>query len=347
MEFDFSWFIERETSRALATTFIMALAGLGSAWLASINVSRTIKNQNKGLPPEILRLEKIQTIIAKHEESTKTFQNIDISDLKGEYEKSLRKLFLETKLSNIGVENEVSRKKLLIISERPIVDSNKFPNFSTISTGFEKTFSSVAGFILTLLIITFIPLALFCLAQAIIELFSISKDIKNAFLWIFFSIVLFVLSSISYSFVKMLLQGWSMGRLEADLIARNVYQLNSELFTGRNEIIKEDLGEFRKRIYFENSRFFQDWLEKNPEKSSWEYGISSSHEFDKSIPTESLPNGYSSSEGRFFVPEVFSISPSPIKWIGWKLKCWESISLFPKGKKPQKISKPKNTDEVQ
>lgn len=346
MIFNFDWFTNPETSRALATTFISALAGLGAAWLASRNVSRTIENQNKGLPPDILRLEKIQSIISKHEEPQGPFQDIDISDLKGEYEKSLRKLFLETKLDNIGVENDITRKKLLIISERPIVGSSKFPDFARISTGVEQKISIAAGAFFAILLTIFLFAAgIYSLILTPIEL--LSKSYENALRWFSISLFLFGLSWPFYSLARLGLRGWSINTLEADLIARNVYQLNSEIFTGKDEIIREDLEEFRKRTYFENTRSFQEWSNKNPGKSSWEYGLNSSHRFNELIPDNSIPEGYTVVKGRFFLPEVLSFSPSPVRWIGWRLKFWKSISLFPTGKKPQKISKIKNSDQSQ
>lgn len=318
-----NWFLEPETSRALLTTAIASLAGVSSAFIASQNVSKTIKNQNKGLPPELLRLEKIQSIIINHN-SNKDIKNININRLKKEYERSIHKSALESQLAFLGIQDPIARQKLLHIPEN--VSSYKdFPDLNAARgskiDSFLKFFGLIIGILSILCMIFAILLLVFSTISLALSPNGDNSEIlqSNIFSWL--TILFFTLPFILLS--KIIIGRWSLPDIETDLVIRNVYQHYSEYFTGQNVTIRESPSEYKKRIIFENSKKYRKWLSKNKGLTSWDYGFSVEEKLSRATVSDAVPDGYSTVDNKI----VFR----------------RDLPFIIKGQKIQKVTSKKNS----
>lgn len=291
----FNWFFTEETLRALLTTLLGSAAAILSAIIASRNVSKTIKNQNKGLPPELLRLEKIQEIIRKHKVD-EIFPNIDIKNFEIEYEKAIHRSTLESQMSNLGIQDDFARKKLLEIPEK-ITDNFMFPDLNTIHGSKIDRFARYAGIVfvfLGILMITLSVLLLLLIAgylavQITAGEGAVINEIINPSLT---ATSLFIFGIFIIFMGRTLTNRLSALDIETDLIVRNVYQHHSEYFTGKVCTAIENVSELKKRVVFENSKKFRKWREENPGKSSWDYGFNSDEPLDEQRIRDAVPSGY-------------------------------------------------------
>lgn len=291
----FDGFFVPDTLRAILTTLIGSAAAIFSAIIASRNVSKTIKNQNKGLPPELLRLEKIQEIIRKHK-TDEIFSSINIDNFEIEYKKAIHRSTLESQMGNLGVRDDFARKKLLEIPEK-ITDNTSFPNLNSIhgskveslASGFGKLFKFLGILAIIpaafLLIILFVYTVLQIATGATIEIDAIMNAFLTAACLIITGIIVIFLG-------RSLILRTSILDIETDLIARNFYQHHSEYFTGKTSTVVENISELKKRVVFENSKKFRKWREENPGKSSWDYGFNPDKPLDEQRIRGAVPAGY-------------------------------------------------------
>lgn len=315
----FDWFFAAETSRVLLTTLLGSAAAIFSAFIASLNVSKTIRNQNKGLPPELLRLEKIQQIIINHD-STEILKDVDATGLKGEYKKAMHRSILESQLGGLGIQDEYSRRKLAFIPEK-IKDIYSFPDLNTLHGTRMDKISRVAGqfmmFIaIILLFITIVTLVVF-LGYILYSLANhnpipLSENLFQLGILLFLVICSWFLFELAWSIIN---RTASLVDIETDLIVRNVYQHYSEYFTGTNLVVKENKSELKKRVIFENSKKFRKWQENNPDKSSWDYGFNPELPLCAEKIKNTIPEGYSVVGNKF----VFALFPFVIRCKGRKV----------------------------
>lgn len=289
----FDWFFAEETLRVLLTTLLGSAAAIFSAFIASRNVSKTIRNQNKGLPPELLRLEKIQEIITNHD-SAPILKDVDATGLKAEYKKAMHRSILESQLGSLGIQDEYSRRKLIFIPEK-IKDIYSFPDLNTLhGTKMDKISRIIGQF---LAIVAIIPL-LITIIITVFVLGYISYLLVNynpvPLLEILVRLQIlpfFVACSLFLCFLarSIINRTASLIDIETDLIVRNVYQHYSEYFTGADLVVKENESELKRRVIFENSKKFKKWQENNPDKSSWDYGFNpdsplAPHKIEDAVP---------------------------------------------------------------
>ncbi|MFW0181583.1 hypothetical protein [Rothia sp. P5766] len=292
----FDWFFAPETSRVLLTTLLGSAAAIFSAIIASRNVSKTIRNQNKGLPPELLRLEKIQQIIINHN-SDDILKNIDVIGFRGEYKKAIHRSILESKLGGLGIQDESARKKLLRIPEK-VTDNSSFPDLNTIHGTKIDKFGRWYGIILAILGVVLVVSSVILLFFIVIYLLwqfmngggLMVETVVGSFL---LAVALLILSLIFIFLGRSLINRQGILDIETDLTVRNVYQHYSEYFTGSNSVVRENEIEIKKRVIFENSKKYRKWLSSNPGKSSWDYGFSPEFPLCEQKIRGAIPVGFS------------------------------------------------------
>lgn len=300
----FDWFFAEETSRVILTTLLGSAAVIFSAFIASRNVSKTIENQNKGLPPELLRLEKMQEIIISHNTNSESFKDIHISNLKNEYQKAVHRSVLESQIGSLGVQDEFSRKKLLSIPDE-IKNIHSFPDLNTIHGSNMDRVSRGIGFALGFIAVILFALSILALFSVLAYLLPLVID-GNSDAWFKILPILLVIAPIwililflAYFARLIIFRQDSLASIETDLIVRNIYQHYSEYFTGYNLTVVENESELKKRIAFENSKKFRKWIEINPGKSSWDYGFNSKEPLNRQKIEGARPVGYSVGDQKY------------------------------------------------
>lgn len=291
----FEWFFAPETSRVLLTTILGGGAAIISAFIASHNVSKTIRNQNKGLPPEILRVEKIQSILTEHLDNT-TLSGYDSKPLLAEYERSMKKLFLESKILDINVADDFARLKLLRLPEN-ISSSQRFPDLKVIHGSRLDQTSRVLGLTAAIIGVAILALSIFATLATFASLFR--GEIEFFWGMIFILLLLVFIGIIILTAARTMTGRWSILEIETDLIVRNIYQTNTEFFTGKKIIVRENVEESKKRLRFENSRKYKKWLKDNPTSNSWNYGFSSNQTTLTINSSRFLPEGYYVESNKF------------------------------------------------
>ncbi|GGH57950.1 hypothetical protein GCM10007359_03620 [Rothia aerolata] len=284
------WFFESETSRTILSTLLASFVSILTAIIAAKNVSRTIRNQNKGLPPEILRVEKIQSVLINHL-NHKKLNKIDMEILESEYRGSLKKLFLESRLASVGVVDEFSRQKLLKLSDN-IQNIRKFPDLNTVHGSIFDKFNRIFGAASIILGIFTLGITLLLLVlQVFILVFDANLE-RFDFGYVPFIVIYGLVTVFLFKLSKLIVERWGELDLITDLIVRNVYQYHTEYFTGMADVVRESELEARKRLKFENSKKYKKWIKENPGKTSWDYGFENKLSYKIFSPSEALPMGY-------------------------------------------------------
>ncbi|WP_237232793.1 hypothetical protein [Rothia nasisuis] len=314
----FDWFFAAETSRVILTTLIGSAAAIYSAFIASRNVSKTIRNQNKGLPPELLRLEKIQQIIVNHN-SDEFLREIDVTGLRDEYKKAIHRSILESKIGNLGIQDQYARKKLLEIPEKT-ADNSTFPNLNNIHGGKIDRLAKLSGILLmilgTLVLILSVIILTFVIGYLAMQFMDGSGIEVNETLGVILTSIGVLIIGITIIFMgSSIVNRRGVLDIETDLIVRNVYQHYSMYFTGSTSVVVENESEIKKRVIFENSKKYRNWSILNPDKSSWDYGFNSESPLSAEEIRIATPKGYTVVTNKF----LFTMFPFMFKCRGRKV----------------------------
>ncbi len=265
--FLFWWMSDPEAWKGVAPAIIAVIGVATTAIVTARNVSKTIKNTNYGTPPELLKAEKWLDVL---EGAGKQFSpwSKDYLLIKNSYISGVRSAVLESRLESLGINDELVNKRLAKVPIRDYsnISELNFPKPEKYFTKFGKT---VRTFLAILICILIVVIVLLFIAD-IVLLFA--GGVSEVVI-INITTLLLVSLSITWCLVKYMYSRNGDMDIVEDVVFRNIYQHESELYTMSDLPVKESVDEFKRRVKFMNSKNFRKWYQESNCTSSWGYGF--------------------------------------------------------------------------
>ena len=237
-----------------------------------------LSNTKEATPPWLLRLEKWSTILKDSKEYPISTE-LNMQSIFNMYNEVLSSAILENKIMNLGIISENARD--FLISVKPKSGHGLYPVLSGVSfwNKVKKIFKDLR--MRKILILCFVWFILFTFVgfyfyKHILEHNYYSIDQKNVYLIIMLILNLILTAIYPFLFIRLVYRRISkQATSEENIIVRNGYHVLREYYLAQDiYIFYERPEEKRERENFEKSREYKEWKKKNPELTSWNYGLS-------------------------------------------------------------------------
>ena len=257
---------------AIGYVFVGAITWIG-IWRTSKIAKQTLEDAREATPPELLRLEKWSTILKDSEQYPK---NVDmgINTIYFTYKDVLKRATLENRIKNMAIWDSEVEDKLLKI--KPKSGTSVYPK----EKWKVRHVYIFIGIIRIVLYISLLAILLLILSIFIIFLhytFSSEFDIYIAlksFMIILFLLMFNAALLIVYNSLRSFKLNTKFAQSEQNIIYRNCYHALRDIFIVDGLGLNESSEQNREREKFEKSKLYKKWQQKNPQLTSWNYGIS-------------------------------------------------------------------------
>lgn len=235
-----------------------------------------LSNTKEATPPWLLRLEKWSAIL-KEAEADQSSVKLDILSISNVYNEVLNSAMLENKIMNLGIVSEEARD--FLISIKPKSGHGFYPALSGISFwgSFKKTFKDLR--MRKILILCFVWVILYPFIGLHFYEHIIKSEyyfIDQGYMYLFFILNFIFITFYPFIFIGLIYRKISKQKASGEnIIVRNGYYALREYYLAQDScILYERPKEKYEREKFEKSHEFREWKKKNPEFTSWNYGLS-------------------------------------------------------------------------
>lgn len=278
-EFWFHWIhdeVFKEVLKALIPAigyvFVGAITWIG-IWRTSKIAKQTLEDAREATPPELLRLEKWSTILKESEQYPKNV-DMDINTIYRNYKDVLKRATLENRIKDMAIRDSEIEDKLLKI--KPKSGTSVYPKEKW-KVRYVYTFFRIIRIVLhiSLLLPSLSIFAIFLsfLYYTFSNGFDIYVTLKASMGIIFllmFTAVLFIV----YNSLRSFKLSTKFTLSEQNIIYRNCYYALRDIFIVYGLELNESSEQNKEREKFENSKWYKKWQQKNPQLTSWNYGLS-------------------------------------------------------------------------
>lgn len=260
-----------------------------------------LSNTKEATPPWLLRLEKWSTIL-KDSKDYPISTELNMQSIFNMYNEVLSSAILENKIMNLGIISENARD--FLISVKPKSGHGLYPVLSGVS--FWNKVKKIFKDLRMRRVITFYFAVIFSMFICWMLLHDYTFGSENYFKKL---IQLYFIIMIFYPLVFIVIISrkiYTQTSFEESVIVRNGYYALREFYlTSNSYILYERPEEKRERENFEKSREYREWKKKNPELTSWNYGLSISWDNnpEKDKTGESAPETPTDLAGSESTPE--------------------------------------------
>ncbi|OFP55200.1 MULTISPECIES: hypothetical protein [Rothia] len=249
------------------------------------------RNTQKGTPPELLNLEKWESIKSSISKNKHSYTLEDRQKVNNNFTIALYQANKSIRIDEIEIKNQSAKNDL---KKLPV--SWKYQRFPSPP----RTFTSILDLTIgTILMILFIIFSIIFLVFSIYTLFLLNYPwalLSFTYTITFMTIAVFSYQSIGPYQIR------DINTMKKGIITRNVFMAYFKIFSvdiSLHNEITEDPKEAKQRAGFESKRFFQNWLRNDGKgKSSWDYGftaetgVDNADNFDSHEPDKLAPQGY-------------------------------------------------------
>ena len=257
---------------AIGYVFVGAITWIG-IWRTSKIAKQTLEDAREATPPELLRLEKWSTILKDSEQYPKNF-DMGINTIYRTYKDVLKRATLENRIKNMAISDSEVEDKLLKI--KPNSGQGKYPKEKW-KVRYLYTFLRIIRIVLriSILLQSLLIFAMFLgfLHYTFSNEFDIYITLKASM-----SIIFLLTSTAALLIVYNSLRSFKLNtkfeQSEQNIIYRNCYHALRDIFIVDGLELNESSEQNREREKFEKSKLYKKWQQKNPQLTSWNYGIS-------------------------------------------------------------------------
>lgn len=257
---------------AIGYVFVGAITWIG-IWRTSKIAKQTLEDTREATPPELLRLEKWSTILKDSEQYPK---NVDmgINTIYCTYKDVLKRATLENRIKNMAIWYSEIEDKLLKI--KPKSGTSVYPKEKW-KVRYVYIFFRIKRIVLYISLLV-ISLLIFSIFISFLH-YTFSSEFDNDTTLKSFMIILFLLMFttallIVYDSPRRFKLTTEFIQSEQNIIYRNCYHALRDIFIVDGLGLNESSEQNKEREKFENSKWYKKWQQKNPQLTSWNYGLS-------------------------------------------------------------------------
>ena len=249
------------------------------------------RNTQKGTPPELLNLEKWESVKSSISKNKHSYTLEDRQKVNNNFTIALYQANKSIRIDEIEIKNQSAKNDL---KNLPV--SWKYQRFPSPP----RTLMSILDLIIgTIFMILFSIFSIIFLGFSIYTLFL--PNYPWALLSFSYTITFMTITVLCYQSTDPY-QIRNINTMKKGIITRNVFMAYFKIFSvdvSLHNEIREDPKEAKQRAAFESRKFFQNWLRNDGKgKSSWDYGfttepgVDNADNFDSHEPDKLAPQGY-------------------------------------------------------
>lgn len=265
--FLFWWMGDPEVWKGVAPAIITVIGVVTTAIVTARNVSKTIKNTNHGTPPELLKAEKWLDVLEGAGKQLPPWSK-DYLLIKNSYISGVRSAVLESRLESLGINDELVKKRLAKV---PIRDYSNISELNFPKP--EKYFTKFGKYIRTILIVVICILVVLAIMLFLADIVLLFAGGVSEVAIININALLLVSLSVAWFLIKYMYSRNGDMDIVEDVVFRNIYQHESDLYTMSDFLVRESVDELKRRVKFMNSKNFRKWYQESNCTSSWGYGF--------------------------------------------------------------------------
>lgn len=278
--------------------FIKDIATLIISASTAIIAILMYRNTQKGTPPELLGLEKWESIKSNISKNKRSYTLEDRRKVNNNFTLALYQANKSIFIDALKIENQSTKNYLKSIPVK--LKYHIFPPHS------QNAMSIYDLAICYIALVSSLLVALFSVSATIFyPATEIPGNLEEWFIKIFFVIIAILSSTVTYfSWKAKDPYSTILGRehIEKSIVTRNVFRAYFDIFSvdpSLGHAIRENRKQAEQRASFESGKVFQKWIQNDGKgKTSWDYGftgetgVENAGDFDAHEPDKLAPQGY-------------------------------------------------------